>query len=179
MGRILQHAEEIMDLDVAELVDEHDNILPIRKMPAHVRRAIAAFEKDGKGGVKVRLCDRMTALRLLGQHERLWNESPGFIPPAGTAPVTAQQFNFNFLKATQEEALAAYQAMIRHSQQRARERYEAERQLKKLPRSARGVCDSSARTAMTNASVTVHCVRPCGAERNASMPPSLYQAAHR
>lgn len=83
---VLRHLMEIASVDIAEIFDEAGELLPLRKIPPHVRRAIAGidtedlFEGRGKdrrkvGRVrKVRLWDKVKALESLGKHLKLFAE---------------------------------------------------------------------------------------------------------
>lgn len=76
--RILQEVRAISTVDIREAFDDEGNLLPIKKMPAHVAAALAAIEIDelyeGRGDQrenvgqtkKIKLLDRLTALKMLG-----------------------------------------------------------------------------------------------------------------
>lgn len=75
--RVLQELMCIAFFDPGEMYDEDGNLLPVTKMPEHVRRALAGVEvkideyDDGDRittTAKIRHCDKEACLKLLMQH---------------------------------------------------------------------------------------------------------------
>lgn len=82
---VLEKIYEIASVDPAEAFDENGHLLPVREMPARVRRALAGFEieRDTKRGneddesevtvtSKIKWWDKNRALENLGRHLRLF-----------------------------------------------------------------------------------------------------------
>ncbi len=94
---VLVGLAEIASVDPVELVDENDSLLPLRKIPAHVRRAIASIEFEGLYGgrgknrkiigrnCKVKLWDKKGALDTLAKHHTLLTERIIVTDPDGKA----------------------------------------------------------------------------------------------
>lgn len=84
---VTQELAKIAFLDIAACFDEDGQLLPLSKIPANTRRAIAGLDleeicgKDedgetvviGKKG-KLKMLGKVEALKLLGQHLGLWSE---------------------------------------------------------------------------------------------------------
>lgn len=71
---VLRELIRIFSADVGRAFDERGNILPIHEIPEDVRRAISSYEKDADGVVKVRFWSKPEALKLAGQHLKLFTE---------------------------------------------------------------------------------------------------------
>lgn len=75
----------IAHLDVGELYDDDGNLIPIKKLPEHVRRAISSIEHarevDKEGNVthhtKVKTNDKNTALLNVGKHLGVFEKDNG------------------------------------------------------------------------------------------------------
>lgn len=86
---VLRELQTFGHMDPAEIVDEQGRLLPLKKMPEHVRRAIASVEIeeiwDGKGDErvqvgelkKVKFWPKHRGLELLGQHIKLFGDEGG------------------------------------------------------------------------------------------------------
>lgn len=57
----------IAHFDPSELYDKAGDLIPIHKLPEHVRRAISSVERD-KYGTKVKTWDKNAALANVGKH---------------------------------------------------------------------------------------------------------------
>lgn len=66
--------------DPADLFDDNQQLLPIKKMPPYIRRAIQRIRVDPTTGkvVEVHLANRNQALMLLGRYDNLFDQP---IPP--------------------------------------------------------------------------------------------------
>jgi phage terminase small subunit len=71
---VLRELALIAFADIGDVLDADGNPLPIKAMPVHIRRSIAAIEVVQISGTKkgtvtrVRLNDKLRALELLGRH---------------------------------------------------------------------------------------------------------------
>lgn len=70
LGELLKLAR----IDVGLAFDKDGKLLAIRDMPEDLRRAIAGFDVDDDGRVKVRFLDKTRSLELLGKHLRLYTD---------------------------------------------------------------------------------------------------------
>jgi phage terminase small subunit len=68
---VLVGLAEIASVDPAELYDEDGLLLPIRNMPAHVRRTISGVEHTVLGTKKIKFWDKKGALDTLAKHHKL------------------------------------------------------------------------------------------------------------
>ncbi len=84
---VLREIQTFAHVDPGEMFDDNGALLPIKKMPVHLRRAIASFEvleqtvSDGEGGEivtgilkKVKLNGKAQGLEMLGKHLKLFTE---------------------------------------------------------------------------------------------------------
>ncbi len=84
MQRRLEEVAHAATLDPAECYDEHGQPLSIRKMPEHVRRAIAGYEIDPeKFTTKVKFVDKLAATAL---YTKLLGDMPGDKRPPPAPP---------------------------------------------------------------------------------------------
>lgn len=69
---VLRRAWEIANLDVSDCFDEDGNLVPVDKMPSHVRKSLQSFEIASIDDVavtgKIRIPDRLKAIELAGKH---------------------------------------------------------------------------------------------------------------
>lgn len=85
--KVLDELAHFAHSDVGEAFDEHGALLPLKKMPERIRRAISSIEvleqavPDGKGGEvvtgylkKVKFWPKDKGLELLGKHQRLFTD---------------------------------------------------------------------------------------------------------
>ena len=97
MARRLEEVAYGALLDVGELYDENDQPLPIRSLPEHVRRSIAAVEVDAeKFTTKIKFVDKLAATKL---YTKLLGDLPGDKRPPPAPP--AKQYDP--LQLTKEE----------------------------------------------------------------------------
>lgn len=71
--RVKAELARLAFVDATEACDKHGKLLPLRKMPEDVRRAIAGFEIDGTSR-KVKFWSKPEALGLLAKHHGLLRE---------------------------------------------------------------------------------------------------------
>lgn len=86
---VLRELQTFSHIDPAEIVDEQGRLLPLKKMPERVRRAIASVEIeeiwDGKGEErtqvgelkKVKFWPKHRGLEMLGRHVKLFGDEAG------------------------------------------------------------------------------------------------------
>ena len=83
--RVLQELCHIAYLDPAELFDGEGNLLPIDQMPERVRRTIGGIDVTYKDATKytpasktirIKIIDKLEALKLLGMYLRMFQERP-------------------------------------------------------------------------------------------------------
>ena len=94
---VLVGLAEIASIDIAALYDEKNVLLPLKDIPAHVRRAIAGIEVEelfeGRGkdrehigsNRKLKLSDKVRALEILAKHHKLLTERVVVSDPDGNA----------------------------------------------------------------------------------------------
>lgn len=86
----LRELAAIAHADPAQLFDEAGKILPIKKMPEEIRRAIKSIKLAPDGSVvEVRLESKPAALALLGRYHHLWDQP--LPPPPPDEPRVAGQ----------------------------------------------------------------------------------------
>jgi phage terminase small subunit len=81
---VLVGLAEIASVDPAELYDKDGKMLPVRDMPAHVRRAISGIEPVLLG-TKIKFWDKKGALDTLAKHHKLLTEKLEISDPDGNA----------------------------------------------------------------------------------------------
>lgn len=92
---VLVGLAEIASIDIADLFDENNSLRPLKEIPVHVRRAIAAVEVEelfeGRGesrehigrNRKLKLSDKVRALEILARHHKLLTEKVEYSGPDG------------------------------------------------------------------------------------------------
>jgi phage terminase small subunit len=71
---VIERLAKIADFDHRQLYDSDGVMLPAHKMSDAVSAAISGIEHTDKGGVRVKVSDRVRALELLGKHLALFTD---------------------------------------------------------------------------------------------------------
>ena len=71
---VISGIRTIADVDPVDAYDKHGKLLPIRKMPAHVRRAIQGIDTDTLGVKKLKFVPREKAIELLGRYLKMFTD---------------------------------------------------------------------------------------------------------
>ena len=61
-------------VDPGDMFDADGCLLPLCRMPGHMRRAVASYERDKDGCVKIRLHPKLQALEALGKYRGMFIE---------------------------------------------------------------------------------------------------------
>lgn len=73
-ARVIEELKYGAFLDPRDIFDTTGNLRPVHEMPEGARRALAALDFGKDGQVKLKFCNKVEALKLLGQHLKLFTE---------------------------------------------------------------------------------------------------------
>lgn len=101
---VLRELLRIMNTDISAAFDETGKLLPLKKIPEDLRRAISSIEINDSGDSvkKLKLHDKLRALELLGKHLKLFTEK--------------HQVEHSFTEMTDEQLEAKKQEIITRGQ---------------------------------------------------------------
>ena len=101
VARVLEEYGHIAFLDPAQAWDENGNLLPIHKMPEHVRRAIAGIEYESREKVgrlaKLKFVDKKGALDSIAKYLGMFIERQQMLDRNGK-PMDAPNVTVQFVK---------------------------------------------------------------------------------
>jgi phage terminase small subunit len=71
---VINALARIANIDPRRMYDEDGQLIPANKLPDDIAMAVAGIEHGDKGGIKIKLNDRLKALELLGRHLAMFTD---------------------------------------------------------------------------------------------------------